>query len=116
MMDFDTYQEESLKTAKGVADPDAWLTRTDRERKAMFLALALNGEAGELAEDVKKYVRETDESYLDDAKSELGDVLWYIAQLATLLDVSLDDVAEDNLDKLLDRQDRDVLHGDGDER
>ena len=47
---------------------------------------------------------------------ELGDVLWYLAQLATELDLDLDEVAELNLEKLLSRQRRGVLHGAGDDR
>jgi len=119
-MDFDTYQEESVRTAQGYADPFVSErvegSMSEKGEHAAFLALALNGEAGELGEKVKKYVREEDEAYLEEAKAELGDVLWYMAQLATLLDVDLDDVAEDNLDKLLDRQERGVITGQGDNR
>jgi NTP pyrophosphatase (non-canonical NTP hydrolase) len=47
---------------------------------------------------------------------ELGDVLWYVAQLATELDLDLDEIAQENLDKLRSRQRRGVLSGSGDER
>jgi len=47
---------------------------------------------------------------------ELGDVLWYVAQLATELELDLDEIAHANLDKLLSRQQRGVLSGSGDER
>ena len=49
-------------------------------------------------------------------KAELGDVLWYLAQTCTELELSLDNVAESNLTKLLDRQARGKIHGDGDNR
>jgi NTP pyrophosphatase (non-canonical NTP hydrolase) len=47
---------------------------------------------------------------------ELGDVLWYVAQIATELDLDLDDIGAANIDKLLSRQRRGVLSGSGDER
>lgn len=114
-MTFSEYQELSERTAKGMAEPRVE-SEEDMKTKAMFLALALNGEAGEFGEKIKKYVREGDAEYLEGARAELGDVLWYMAQLATLLNVDLEDVAEDNLDKLFDRQDRGVLHDEGDNR
>jgi len=112
---FNEYQELSQQTAEGIADPEPQ-GEADKKMKAMFLALALNGEAGEFGEKVKKYVREDDPEYLVGAYWELGDILWYMAQLCTLLDVEFGDVADDNLDKLLDRQERGVLHDEGDER
>lgn len=102
----------SIETAEEYADSN----RGDIETTAMFLALATNGEAGELAEKVKKYVREGDEQYLEDAKYEIGDVLWYLSQLATLLGEDLDDIATENMEKLMDRDDRDEILGEGDYR
>jgi len=115
-MDIDRYQHLSKRTAEELPDPENVDGEGDYQTTALFLALALNGEAGELGEKMKKYVREDDPSYLAEAYWELGDVLWYMAQMASLLDVDLSEVAEDNLDKLLDRQERDVLLGDGDTR
>lgn len=115
-MELSEYQRESRRTAKGIANPSRVAGEGDHQVKAMFLALAINGEAGELGEKAKKYVRESDDEYLEEAKQELGDVLWYIAQFATLLDVDLSEVAEDNLDKLLDRDERGVIQGQGDDR
>lgn len=111
-MDFNEYQMLSVETAEEYADPN----RGDIETTAMFLALATNGESGELAEKVKKYVREGDEQYLEDAYYEIGDILWYLSQLCTLLDADFNNVAEDNIEKLMDRDDRDEILGDGDYR
>jgi NTP pyrophosphatase (non-canonical NTP hydrolase) len=85
-----------------------------------YPALGLCGEAGECAEKVKKAIRD-DGGVLSDERraalaAELGDVLWYVAQLATEAGLDLDEVAEDNLAKLLSRRDRGVLQGSGDAR
>lgn len=86
----------------------------------MHLVLGLVGEAGEIAEKVKKLVRDkhSDVAQLDrdDMAAELGDVLWYSAVLANFLDLSLNDVAQRNVDKLADRQRRNALGGSGDNR
>lgn len=104
-MEFDDYQSLTMETAIYPEDEGV-----------QYTALGLNGEAGEVAEKVKKWRREGDEQYLEELESELGDVLWYLARLADELDVSLDQVAEENIDKLLDRKARDVLEGQGDDR
>jgi NTP pyrophosphatase (non-canonical NTP hydrolase) len=98
--------------------------RTARDKDApdefMHLVLGLVGEAGEIAEKVKKLVRDknSDVTQLDreDMAAELGDVLWYSAVLANFLDLSLSEVAQRNVDKLADRQRRNVLGGSGDNR
>jgi NTP pyrophosphatase (non-canonical NTP hydrolase) len=85
-----------------------------------YPALGLCGEAGECAEKVKKAIRD-DGGVLSDERraalaAELGDVLWYVAQLATEARLDLDEIAEDNLAKLLSRRERGVLQGSGDAR
>ena len=85
-----------------------------------YPALGLCGEAGEVAEKVKKTIRD-DGGVLSDQRREalareLGDVLWYLSQLATEADLDLETIAEDNLEKLLSRQERGVLRGSGDDR
>jgi len=100
-MDLAEYQRLSRRTAE--YPREAWLT---------YPALGLAGEAGEVAEHAKKAIR-------DDAgqvTKELGDVLWYVSQLATELGLELDEIADTNLQKLLSRQRRGVLSGSGDER
>lgn len=106
-MDMDRYQDATEQTA---IYPDE-----DGDGIA-YTVLGLNGEAGECAEKVKKAMRDGDPRYLDGLEDELGDVLWYLARLADELGFSLDDIAERNLDKLLDRQERDALTGEGDDR
>jgi NTP pyrophosphatase (non-canonical NTP hydrolase) len=86
----------------------------------VYPALGLCGEAGETAEKIKKAIRDdggilTDERR-DALAAELGDVLWYVAQLATEAGLELETIADANLEKLLSRQRRRVLHGSGDDR
>ena len=85
-----------------------------------YATLGLVGEAGEIANKVKKMMRDHDGVITDETrgalKSELGDVLWYAAMLAVEIGVSFEDVAEGNLNKLNDRALRGRLQGAGDER
>ncbi len=85
-----------------------------------YPALGLAGEAGEVAEHAKKAIRDDAGNVSDERRAamskELGDVLWYVAQLATELELSLEEIAAQNLEKLLSRQQRGVLSGDGDDR
>ena len=85
-----------------------------------YPALGLCGEAGEVAEKVKKTIRD-DGGVLSDERraalaAELGDVLWYVAQVATEAGLDLDDIGAANLAKLRSRQARAVLGGSGDRR
>ena len=103
-MKFDEYQAATEETAIYPED-----------QALEYLALGLNGESGEVAEKIKKHIRDGKEIDEDFAK-ELGDVLWYLARLIDELDADMSDVADSNLDKLLDRKDRDKLQGSGDNR
>ncbi len=109
-IDFERYQRESRKT---------WsLVHTDHA--IVYPTLGLVNEAGEVAGKIKKIFRDKDGviSEADRAalKSELGDVLWYLTQICTELDLSLKEVAAQNLTKLFDRLERGVIGGEGDVR
>jgi NTP pyrophosphatase (non-canonical NTP hydrolase) len=85
-----------------------------------YPALGLCGEAGECAEKVKKAIRDDGGVLTGERRAalaaELGDVLWYVAQLATEAGLDLDEVADNNLAKLLSRSERGMLQGSGDSR
>ena len=86
----------------------------------MYATLGLTGEAGEIANKVKKIHRDKggvlDAADRTSIAKELGDVLWYVAQLAFELGYSLDDVATANLEKLAARANAGTLQGSGDDR
>jgi len=86
----------------------------------VYPALGLCGEAGETAEKIKKAIRDDGGVLTDERRealaAELGDVLWYVAQLATEAGLELEMIAATNLDKLASRQRRSMLHGSGDRR
>jgi NTP pyrophosphatase (non-canonical NTP hydrolase) len=108
-VDLSEYQSLSRRTAEY---PRAqWLA---------YPALGLAGEAGEVAEHAKKAIRDDGGTVSDKRRAamakELGDVLWYVAQLASELKLDLNEIAEQNLNKLLSRQRRGVLSGSGDDR
>ena len=108
-MDFNSYQ----RTAKTTAIYPA-------THKILYPALGLAGEAGEVANKVKKLVRDGTSSLPKDWKeqlgSEIGDVLWYCAVLADDLGISLGKIASENEKKLQDRKSRGTLKGSGDTR
>lgn len=83
-------------------------------------ALGLSGEAGEVADKIKKIIRDKSGKLTEEDRQEivleLGDVLWYVANISRVLDVSLEDVASKNLKKLAARQKNNTLHGSGDHR
>jgi len=109
-VDFQHYQSRARDTARYPAVG----------RNPIYPTLGLCGEAGEVADKVKKVIRDRDgvfdDALRDDLRLELGDVLWYVAQLCSELDLDLADVARANLDKLASRAARNVIGGSGDRR
>jgi NTP pyrophosphatase (non-canonical NTP hydrolase) len=83
----------------------------------LYVTLGLAGEAGEVANKVKKLLTEgTSDEAQDAIISELGDVLWHVAQMCTEFGLALGVLADENAAKLLDRMERGTLRGDGDTR
>jgi NTP pyrophosphatase (non-canonical NTP hydrolase) len=109
-MNFTDYQTKSRRTAKypSIGHP------------VIYPTLGLTNEAGEVAGKIKKIFRDKNgvigEEERAALKGELGDVLWYLAQICTELNLSLDEVAEHNIAKLFDRLERGKIGGDGDNR
>jgi NTP pyrophosphatase (non-canonical NTP hydrolase) len=110
MTSFVDYQVKSRQTA----------IYPDLGANFVYPTLGLSGEAGEVAEKIKKVLRDKGGKIDDETRAvvekELGDVLWYVAQLATELGLDLGAVAEKNLAKLASRKERGVLSGSGDNR
>lgn len=108
-MTLNEYQSKALETA---AYP--------LEFKVVYPALGMNGEAGEVAEKVKKVIRDggnfSDSEKRKALAMEIGDVLWYCATLSNDLNYSLDEIAEMNYEKLHSRQLRGKIGGSGDNR
>jgi NTP pyrophosphatase (non-canonical NTP hydrolase) len=109
-MDFNDYQTKSRKTARYPVIGHA----------VIYPTLGLANEAGEVAGKIKKVFRDKGgiigETEREALKSELGDVLWYLAQTCTELGISLDEVAEHNIEKLYSRLERGKIGGEGDTR
>jgi len=110
IMKFDDFQKESRKTA----------VYPKIGKNIVYPTLGISGEAGEIAEKVKKIIRDDggkiSKEKKEDLAKEIGDVLWYVSQLATELKVSLGDIAKGNVEKLKSRQKRGKLKGSGDNR
>ena len=116
-MTFDEYQKETSTTA---IYPINLTTQQLGIIGICYSALGVNGEAGEIADKVKKLMRDhggiVTDQWRTETLDEVGDCLWYLAQLCERLGSSLDFVALRNLKKLADRKKRVALHGSGDVR
>lgn len=105
------YQDWTVSTAMY---PHA---ETGNVEELMYLALGLTGEAGEVANKVKKLFRDGENQELrTELAKELGDVMWYMARLSSVLKVDLTETLAKNVAKLESRKERGVLAGSGDNR
>lgn len=109
-MTMDEYDSKAAETAiynKGVHE--------EVDQSLIYTVMGLVGETGEVAEKLKKRIRDGvwDE---EEVKKELGDVLWYLSGVCREMGFTLQDVARSNLQKLGDRKKRNKLGGSGDNR
>jgi NTP pyrophosphatase (non-canonical NTP hydrolase) len=108
-LSFNEYQQVAKTTA--IYNPDY---------KVIYPALGLAGESGEVAEKVKKFLRDDNGVMTDERRqvimAEVSDVLWYIAAICSDLDLKMGDVAQFNLNKLARRKEQGTLSGNGDNR
>jgi NTP pyrophosphatase (non-canonical NTP hydrolase) len=109
-MNFKEYQILSRKTA----------IYPNKGRNLSYPALGLCGESGEVAEKVKKLLRDKKGKLDSEAKKEivkeLGDVLWYLSALSSELKINLEEVAKININKLSNRKKKNKIQGSGDNR
>ena len=107
--DLDMYQQVAKTTAI-----------YPREQAIIYPTLGLTGEAGEVANKVKKIIRDgtnkNNENLVQEISAEIGDCLWYISVLADDIGVKLSDIANSNLIKLANRKKNNTIHGSGDDR
>lgn len=126
--------DEYLKSKNAVRVYDAFFNEYQKESRMTaiypkahahtYLALGLASEAGEIASKLKKVIRDHPNTSVDDMPlewkkeylSELGDLLWYIARISDEMGVSLSEIADKNISKLLDRLSRGTLKGSSDSR
>ena len=119
MLEMNEYQKKAHETAKY---PWGLIAGNNINSPVDYLypALGLAEEAGEVAGKYAKAIRDEEGVISEERKAaivkELGDVLWFVAELATCLEVDLDLVAEMNLQKLASRQARGKINGAGDDR
>ena len=116
-MELNDYQTKALETAV-----------YPHEYKTIYPALGMNGEAGEVADKVKKVLRDFAVMYdsngsivlpsniREEIAKEIGDVLWYVATMANDIGYTLEEIATMNYQKLKSRQERNKLSGNGDNR
>ena len=108
-MDFNEYQKAARLTAV-----------YPQETALAYTTLGLCSEAGEVADKLKKLIRDgegnADHAFYESVAKELGDVLWYIANIAHEIGIDMNTIAELNYRKLQDRYNRNTISGSGDER
>ena len=108
-MTFNEYKDEAIKTAI-----------YPQKYKTIYPTLGMCGECGEVAEKIKKVVRDNqgifDTDKTKEIEKELGDDLWYIANICNDLNIDFDNVAQNNINKINARLQNNTLHGNGDNR
>jgi NTP pyrophosphatase (non-canonical NTP hydrolase) len=111
-MELNEYQKLAGRTADFSGLPGQY--------PVMYCALGLAGETGELIEKIKKTMRNDNGVVSPESKEaikrEMGDVLWYLSQLAHFLDITFEDVGQTNIEKIADRAKRGVIKSEGDNR
>ena len=109
-MTFTEYQEKASSTA----------IYPNKGNNITYPVLGLSGEAGEVAEKVKKVIRDKngvlDQETKNAIAKELGDVLWYVSAVSTEIGIDMGVIAQMNIDKLLLRKEKGCLQGSGDDR
>lgn len=90
-MTMNQYQSNAMRTTRKDLAPDSHLFNG---------IMGLSGEVGECADLVKKKFYQDGRDIYDDLKDELGDVLWYVAEVASAMEWDLEEVAQHNIDKL----------------
>lgn len=108
-MEINEYQEKAVSTAI-----------YGEGHKIVYPMLGLCGETGEVAEKIKKVLRDNNGNFTVDKKveiaKELGDVMWYVSALARDIGYKLNEITDINLEKLASRRDRGKIQGNGDNR
>ncbi len=108
-MEMNEYQQAALQTAV-----------YPQEMKIVYPLIGITGETGEVAEKIKKVIRDNNAVFSDDDRreiaKEIGDILWYISSLSSDIGYSLDEIAAMNIDKITSRNERGKIHGEGDNR
>lgn len=104
-MNFNDYQQKAQTSAI-----------YDEKHKVIYPMIGLTSEVGEVADKIKKNMRDGNTYSKEDIAKEMGDVLWYLSTLASDMDISLESIAETNLQKLRKRQQEGKISGSGDER
>lgn len=101
---------ETFADYKDAIEPLVLYPRRTQLEALQYVALGLNGEAGEVAEQIKKAMRndggELSPERIESMKKEAGDVLWYLTRLAAELGTSLDEIAQINVEKLFARKEK----------
>lgn len=133
IMQFDLFEDDEFMCGHDEMSLDEYQANATEyafyNMALIYPVLGLNGEAGEVAEKLKKLIRDNDLDFTQDDMTtemnygqkealayELGDVLWYLANAANDIGYSLEEIAMMNLEKLADRSHRNQLRGSGDNR